>query len=112
MLAGAAGQQLQDSAQRTWLRPRARGPGVVGSLDYKIISAENADDLFLPGSKATTIPTSGDQSTLDFYIQKKWLFVTMKIDPKQMKTRPDGTYEGPDHADAFLLSRAIESSTR
>jgi hypothetical protein len=67
--------------------------GVVGSLDYKIISAEDANDLF-DWLKSNNYSYSGDQSTLDFYIQKKWLFTTMKIDPKQMKTRPDGTYEG------------------
>jgi len=67
--------------------------GVVGSLDYKIISAEQASDLF-DWLKSNNYAYSGDQSTLDFYIQKRWLFTTMKIDPKQMKTRPDGTYEG------------------
>src|SRR6185437_4785448 len=30
----------------------------------------------------------------DHYIAKKWIFTTMKIDPKQMKPRADGSFEG------------------
>jgi hypothetical protein len=67
--------------------------GVVGSLDYKIVAAEQADDLFA-WLKDNGYSFNGDQKTLDYYIQKKWLFTTMKIDPKQMKTNPDGSYEG------------------
>jgi Uncharacterized protein conserved in bacteria (DUF2330) len=67
--------------------------GVVGSLDYKIIRAEDAKDLFnwLDEHK---YQYSGDEKTLDHYIQKQWYFTVMKIDPKQMKPRADGTYEG------------------
>src|SRR5207248_1299698 len=67
--------------------------GVVGSLDYKIITAERADDLFqwLQDNKYSY---GGDQDTLNFYVKKKWVFTTMKIDPKQMKKRGDGSYEG------------------
>ncbi len=67
--------------------------GVVGSLDYKIIRAEDANDLFqwldLHGYQY-----SGDKETLDHYIQKKWFFTVMKIDPKQMKPSSDGKFEG------------------
>jgi hypothetical protein len=67
--------------------------GVVGSLDYKIIVADKADALF-EWLKENEYVYSGDQGTLDFYIQKKWFFTVMKIDPKQMKKNADGSYLG------------------
>src|SRR5262245_59399916 len=47
--------------------------GVVGNLDYKIIEAGRADDLFA-WLKENKYSYAGDESTLDFYIKKKWLF--------------------------------------
>ncbi len=67
--------------------------GVVGSLDYKIIVAEQANGLF-DWLKENKYVYSGDQATLDFYIAKKWFFTVMKIDPKQMKKGPKGEYSG------------------
>jgi hypothetical protein len=67
--------------------------GIVGSLDYKIIQADRADDLFT-WLKDNRYNYSGDQATLDFYVQKKWYFTVMKIDTNQMKKRPDGSYQG------------------
>lgn len=67
--------------------------GIVGSLDYKIISADRADDLYA-WLKENNYAYAGDQATLDHYVQKKWVFTTMKIDPKQMKPRDDGSFEG------------------
>jgi len=67
--------------------------GVVGSLDYKIIVAEKADDLF-EWLKENKYNYSGDEATLDFYIKQKWFFTVMKIDPMQMKKKPDGSYDG------------------
>jgi hypothetical protein len=67
--------------------------GVVGSLDYKIITAEKADDLY-GWLKENQYAYSGDEATLDHYIRKAWFFTVMKIDAKQMKPRPDGTYDG------------------
>jgi len=67
--------------------------GVVGSLDYKIIEAEKADDLY-SWLKDNKYAFSGDTATLDHYIKKKWFFTVMKIDPKQMKKNGDGTYAG------------------
>src|SRR4249919_2182548 len=67
--------------------------GVVGSLDYKIIEAGRADDLFT-WLKENKYTYSGDEGTLDFYIKKKWLFTVMKIDTMQMKRRPDGSFDG------------------
>src|SRR5262249_44591135 len=67
--------------------------GVVGSLDYKIISAERADDLY-EWLKKNKYSYSGDEATLNFYVQKKWLFTVMKIDTMQMKRNKDGSYAG------------------
>src|ERR1043165_9394589 len=67
--------------------------GVVGSLDYKIIEAGRADDLF-QWLKDNKYSYSGDEATLNFYIQKKWLFTVMKIDTMQMKRNKDGTFDG------------------
>jgi hypothetical protein len=67
--------------------------GVVGSLDYKIISATRADDLF-QWLKDNKYSYSGDEATLGHYIQKKWLFTVMKIDTMQMKRNKDGTFDG------------------
>jgi hypothetical protein len=67
--------------------------GIVGSLDYKIISAERADDLF-QWLKDNKYSYAGDEGTLDFYVQKKWLFTVMKIDTMQMKRNPDGSFAG------------------
>src|SRR5436309_3042308 len=67
--------------------------GIVGSLDYKIIQASKADDLYA-WLKENKYSYSGDEATLDFYIKKGWFFTVMKIDPMQMKKRKDGSYEG------------------
>jgi hypothetical protein len=67
--------------------------GIVGSLDYKIIEATRADDLFR-WLKDHQYQFAGDQATLNHYIQKKWLFTVMKIDTMQMKRNKDGSYDG------------------
>jgi hypothetical protein len=67
--------------------------GIVGSLDYKIIVADRADDLFT-WLKRNNYSYKGDESTLNFYIKKKWFFTVMKIDTMQMKKNADGTYAG------------------
>src|SRR4029079_12674913 len=67
--------------------------GVVGSLDYKIIEATRADDLF-QWLKDNKYSYSGDEATLNHYIQKKWLFTVMKIDTAQMKRNKDGSFDG------------------
>src|SRR5437764_6956240 len=67
--------------------------GIVGSLDYKIIVAERADDLYA-WLKDNKYNYSGDESTLDFYVKKQWFFTVMKIDTMQMKKKADGTYDG------------------
>ncbi|NUN47557.1 MAG: DUF2330 domain-containing protein [Candidatus Brocadiae bacterium] len=67
--------------------------GVVGSLDYKIITAERAEGLY-GWLRENQYVYSGDEGTLDFYIRKKWFFTVMKIDPRQMKKAADGSYLG------------------
>jgi hypothetical protein len=67
--------------------------GVVGSLDYKIIVADRADDLYA-WLKANKYSYAGDEATLNFYVKKKWFFTVMKIDTMQMKKNKDGTYTG------------------
>jgi hypothetical protein len=67
--------------------------GVVGSLDYKILSASRADDLYA-WLKANKYKYAGDEATLNFYVKKKWFFTVMKIDTMQMKKNKDGSYTG------------------
>ena len=67
--------------------------GVVGSLDYKIITAETPDGLYT-WLKENGYVYSGDEATLGFYIEKRWFFTVMKIDPQQMKRSADGSYTG------------------
>jgi hypothetical protein len=67
--------------------------GVVGSLDYKIITAERADDLFA-WLKENKYHYGGDEATLDFYVKKGWTFTVMKIDTMQMKRNADGSFLG------------------
>jgi hypothetical protein len=67
--------------------------GVVGSLDYKIIEASRADDLY-KWLKDNKYHYAGDEATLNHYVQKKWLFTMMKIDTMQMKKNKDGSYAG------------------
>jgi Uncharacterized protein conserved in bacteria (DUF2330) len=67
--------------------------GVVGTLDYKIITADRADDLYT-WLRENKYHYAGDEATLDFYVQKKWIFTVMKIDTMQMKRKPDGSFEG------------------
>ena len=90
---------------RTQGRARTRAStvleaGVVGSLDYKIIVAEQANGLF-DWLKENSYVYSGDEATLDFYIQKKWFFTVMKIDPKQMKKNRGRVVRRRSHADAL-----------
>jgi hypothetical protein len=67
--------------------------GVVGSLDYKILKAGRADDLYA-WLKSNKYSYSGDEATLNFYVKKKFIFTVMKIDTMQMKKNKDGSYTG------------------
>jgi Uncharacterized protein conserved in bacteria (DUF2330) len=77
--------------------------GTVGSLEYKIIEAGRADDLF-KWLKDNKYSYSGDEATLNFYVQKKWLFTVMKIDTAQMKRNKDGTFAGEVTPTRFQFS--------
>jgi hypothetical protein len=58
--------------------------GVVGTLDYKIITTERADDLYT-WLKENKYSYAGDEATLDYYVKQKWVFTVMKIDTKQIR---------------------------
>src|SRR5204863_6926293 len=77
--------------------------GVVGSLDYKIIEANRADALFA-WLKMNKYSYSGDEATLNYYVQKKWVFTVMKIDTMQMKKNKDGSYAGEVTPTRFTFS--------
>jgi hypothetical protein len=66
---------------------------VVGSLDYKIIEAGRADELY-KWLKDNKYHYAGDEATLNHYVQKKWIFTVMKIDTMQMKKNKEGTFDG------------------
>ncbi|MCI0348568.1 MAG: DUF2330 domain-containing protein, partial [Acidobacteriales bacterium] len=78
---GPPGMAPEAAALKTGRQPEIKilEAGVVGSLDYKIIEAGRADDLF-QWLKDNKYSYSGDEATLNHYIQKKWLFTVMKID--------------------------------
>jgi hypothetical protein len=94
-LGGIGGQITGGSATPPPRKPAVRvvETGVVGSLDYKIIKAERADDLFR-WLKDHDYRYAGDEATLQHYIAKKWYFTVMKIDTLQMKRNRDGTFDG------------------
>jgi hypothetical protein len=77
--------------------------GTVGSLAYKIVEAGRADDLY-DWLKDHHYHYSGDEATLNTYVQKKWVFTVMKIDTLQMKKKDDGTYTGEVTPTRFKFS--------
>ena len=92
-----AANKAMDRAEKSDGAPRpvvrVLEAGLVGSLDYKIIEADRADGLF-QWLKEHKYSYSGDEASLNFYVQKKWLFTVMKIDTMQMKRNKDGTFAG------------------
>jgi hypothetical protein len=87
---GDANENLERAAEPT---VKVLEAGVVGSLDYKIIEASRADDLY-KWLKDNKYHYAGDEATLNHYVAKKWLFTVMKIDTMQMKKNKDGSYAG------------------
>ncbi len=81
------------SMRKRGMGVRVLESGVVGSLDYKILTAERADGLY-EWLEVNGYSYAGDESTLDHYIQKGWVFTVMKIDTKQMKKGAGGAYQG------------------
>jgi hypothetical protein len=79
--------------------------GVVGSLDYKVLEATRADDLY-KWLKDNKYHYSGDEATLNHYVQQKWYFTVMKIDTMQMKKNKDGSYAGEVTPTRFTFSSA------
>ena len=97
LMRAASGRAIGGSFGRSYRQlassVRVLESGVVGTLDYKIITAERADDLYA-WLRAHEYHYAGDEATLDHYVRKGWFFTVMKIDPKQMKRGRDGTYQG------------------
>jgi hypothetical protein len=91
--AGAAFGKAKADADKRPPAIKILETGVVGSLDYKIIEAGRADDLY-QWLKDNQYIFAGDEATLNHYVQKKWLFTVMKIDTMQMKRNKDGTFAG------------------
>jgi hypothetical protein len=77
--------------------------GVVGSLDYKIIEASRAADLY-KWLKDNRYSFAGDEAALNHYVQKKWIFTVMKIDTMQMKKIQDGSFAGDVTPTRFSFS--------
>jgi len=90
---GANGVEDRGGAEVRDLGVKVLEAGVVGSLDYKIITAEKAEGLY-EWLKQNQYSYSGDEATLGFYVKKQWFFTVMKIDSRQMKRNPDGSYLG------------------
>jgi hypothetical protein len=67
--------------------------GLVGNLDYKIITADRSDALYT-WLKDNKYSYAGDEATLEFYVKKKYVFTVMKIDTMQMKKDRRGFYTG------------------
>ncbi len=97
------GAAAPEAARATKSTVKVLEAGIVGSLDYKIITAERADDLYA-WLKEHQYSYGGDEATLDHYIKQKWFFTVMKIDPAQMKKRPDGSYDGEVTPTRFQFS--------
>jgi hypothetical protein len=97
--AKADGKELQELEKAVVVLEQ----GVVGSLDYKIIEASRADALYA-WLKANKYSYSGDEATLNYYVQKKWVFTVMKIDTMQMKKNKDGSYAGEVTPTRFQFS--------
>ena len=93
LASGKRGQSFGGPLRALASTVRVLESGVVGTLDYKIITAERADDLYA-WLRAHEYHYAGDEATLDHYVRKAWYFTVMKIDPTQMTRRSDGSYLG------------------
>jgi hypothetical protein len=102
---GALGGGLGMMPERTPRQPAVKvlETGVVGSLDYKIVSAARADELYA-WLKANKYQYAGDEATLGFYVKKGWFFTVMKIDTLQMRRNNEGVYEGEVTPTRFRFS--------
>ncbi len=103
MAAGMGDSAMFEGAMKKRGSVRVLESGVVGSLDYKIIVADDASGLF-QWLKQNRYSYAGDEATLQFYIRKKWFFTVMKIDPKQMKKAAGGSYAGEVTPTRFAFS--------
>jgi hypothetical protein len=67
--------------------------GTVGTLDYRIVSAARAAELF-KWLKANRYQYAGGEAALNDYVQKRWVFTVLKIDPAELRKTSGGIYVG------------------
>jgi hypothetical protein len=67
--------------------------GLVGTLEYKIIAAGHAEELY-QWLKQNRYHYAGNEVALGFYVRKQWTFTALRIDSKQQKPNKDGSYSG------------------
>jgi hypothetical protein len=79
--------------------------GLVGTLSYKILTADRANELY-DWLKDNDYHYAGDEATLDFYVKKHWFFTVMKIDTTQMRKNEDGSYTGDVTPTRFQFTSA------
>lgn len=77
--------------------------GTVGTLDYKIIVADESEALY-QWLKDNRFKFEGGEKVLDFYIRKGWGFTVMRIDPKEMRKGPTGRLVGELTPTRFTFS--------
>jgi len=77
--------------------------GLVGTLDYKIVTAEQSGDLY-QWLKDNRYSYKGDEETLAFYVRKRWFFTVMKIDPMQARSAADGKFVGDITPTRFVFT--------
>ncbi len=81
---GGGGGSLPESTVRV------AEAGVVGALDYKIVTTEQAADLF-QWLKEKRYSYTDHQATLQHYSTEKWFFTVMRIEPTDRKFKPTTT---------------------
>ena len=77
--------------------------GMVGTLDYKIVVADESEALY-QWLKDNHFKFEGSEKILDFYIKKGWGFTVMRIDPKEMRKGPSGRLVGELTPTRFTFS--------
>ena len=79
--------------------------GIVGTLDYKILEANDSRAL-TKWLRDNRYSYRGQEAILDSYVKKHWYFTVMKIDSRNMKKRPDGTFLGEVTPSRFTFQAA------
>jgi hypothetical protein len=67
--------------------------GTVGTLDYRIVSAARAAELF-KWLKDNQYQYTDGEAALNAYVQKRWVFTVLKIDPTHLRKTTGAIYVG------------------